>query len=45
MRVVLTEDELVTGEVVLTEIRDVLARRLKVPDATIREIVAKGGSR
>lgn len=40
VRVVLTEHELVTGEVVLTEVREVLARRIKLPDATIREIVA-----
>ena len=40
MRVVLAEHQLVTGEVVLTELCDVLGRRIKPPVATVDDIVA-----
>ena len=40
MRVVLTEHQLITGEVVLTELRKVLGRRIKLPTATIDDILA-----
>lgn len=39
-RVVLAEHELITGEVVLLELRDVLGRRIKLPVATIDDILA-----
>lgn len=39
-RVVLAEHELITGEVVLVELRDVLGRRIKLPVATIDDILA-----
>ena len=38
-RVVLAEHQLVTGEVVLTELRDVLVRRIKLPVAIVDDIV------
>lgn len=40
MRVVLAEHELITGEVVLGELRKVLARRIKLPAAAIDDIVS-----
>ena len=40
MRVVLAEHQLITGEVVLAELRTVLTRRIKLPQATVDEIVA-----
>ena len=40
MRVVLAEHQLITGEVVIAELRTVLTRRTKVPQATVDEIVA-----
>lgn len=40
MRVVLAEHQLITGEVVLSELRKVLARRIKLPAATIEDILA-----
>ena len=40
MRVVLAEHQLITGEVVLTELREVLGRRIKLPLATVDDIVA-----
>jgi putative PIN family toxin of toxin-antitoxin system len=40
MRVVLAEHQLVTGEVVLSELRKVLGRRIKLPAAVIDDIVA-----
>ena len=40
MRVVLAEHQLVTGEVVLSELRAVLVRRIKLPQATVEDIVA-----
>lgn len=39
-RVVLAEHQLITGEVVLVELREVLGRRIKLPVATIDDIVA-----
>lgn len=39
-RVVLAEHVLITGEVVLTELREVLSRRIKLPVATIGDILA-----
>ena len=39
-RVVLAEHQLITGEVVLTELRAVLVRRIKLPHTTIEDIVA-----
>ena len=40
LRVVLTEHDLITGEVVLGELRDVLAKRLKLPPGTVADIMA-----
>ena len=40
MRVVLAEHQLITGEVVLAELRAVLIRRIKLPQATVEDIVA-----
>jgi uncharacterized protein len=40
MRVVLAEHQLITGEVVLSELRKALGRRIKLPAATIDDIVA-----
>ncbi len=40
MRVVLAEHQLVTGEIVLTELRRALGRRIKLPVATIEDILA-----
>ena len=40
MRVVLAEHRLITGEVVLAELRAVLIRRIKLPQATVEDIVA-----
>ena len=40
MRVVLAEHQLITGEVVLTELRTALVRRIKLPQATVDDIVA-----
>jgi putative PIN family toxin of toxin-antitoxin system len=40
MRVVLAEHQLITGEVVLSELRKVLGRRIKLPAAVIDDIVA-----
>ena len=40
MRAVLAEHQLITGEVVLAELRDVLDRRIKLPPATIADILA-----
>ena len=40
MRTVLAEHELVIGEVVLAELREVLSRRLKLPAAAVADIVA-----
>lgn len=39
-RVVLAEHQLITGDVVLVELREVLGRRIKLPVATIDDIVA-----
>lgn len=39
-RVVLAEHQLITGEVVLTELREVLDRRIKLPVATVDDILA-----
>jgi putative PIN family toxin of toxin-antitoxin system len=39
-RTVLAEHELITGEVVLAEIRDVLAKRIKLPPEVVADIVA-----
>ena len=39
-RVVLAEHELITGEVVLTELREVLVRRIKLPVAIVDDILA-----
>lgn len=39
-RVVLAEHQLITGEVVLVELRQVLGRRIKLPVATIDDILA-----
>ncbi len=39
-RVVFAEHQLITGEVVLTELRDVLVRRIKLPVATVDDILA-----
>ena len=38
LRVVLAEHQFVTGEVVLAELRAVLKKKLKMPDARVREI-------
>ena len=40
LRIVLTEHDLVTGEVVLGELRDVLAKRLKLRPGTVADIMA-----
>jgi len=40
LRLVLAEHELVTAEVVLTELRSVLGRKFGVPSGTVREIEA-----
>lgn len=40
MRVVLAEHQLVTGEVVIGELRKALGRRIRLPAATIDDIVA-----
>ena len=40
MRVVLAEHQLITGEVVLSELRKALGRRVKLPTATIEDILA-----
>jgi putative PIN family toxin of toxin-antitoxin system len=40
MRVVLAEHQLVTGEVVLSELHRTLSRRIKLPAATIQDILA-----
>ena len=40
MRTVLAEHELVIGEVVLAELREVLSRRLKLPAPAVADIVA-----
>ena len=40
MRAVLAEHQLITGEVVLAELRDVLDRRIKLPAATVTDIMA-----
>jgi putative PIN family toxin of toxin-antitoxin system len=40
MRVVLAEHELITGDVVLTELRKVLVQRIKLPVATVDDILA-----
>ncbi len=39
-RVVLAEHQLITGDVVLVELREVLGRRIKLPVATIDDILA-----
>ena len=40
VRVVLAEHQLITAEVVLTELRAVLIRRIKLPHATVEDILA-----
>ena len=40
LRIVLTEHDLITGEVVLGELRDALAKRLKLPQGTVADIMA-----
>ena len=40
LRIVLAEHDLITGEVVLAELRDVLAKRIKLPPGTVAEIMA-----
>ena len=45
LRVVLAEDTLVTGEVVLQELGRVLRRRIGLPPGAVKEIDASGGSR
>ena len=40
VRVVLAEHQLITAEVVLTELRAVLTRRIKLPHATVEDILA-----
>jgi putative PIN family toxin of toxin-antitoxin system len=39
MRAVLAEHQLITGEVVLNELRAVLGRRIKLPAATVEDIL------
>ena len=39
VRYVLAEHQLITGDVVFDELRDVLARRFKLPAGTIRDIL------
>ena len=40
LRAVLAEHELITGEVVLGELRDVLAERIKLPPGVVADIIA-----
>ena len=40
LRIVLAEHDLITGEVVLGELRDVLAKRLKLPPGTVADLMA-----
>jgi putative PIN family toxin of toxin-antitoxin system len=40
MRVVLAEHQLITGEVVLSELRKAIGRRIRLPVATIEDILA-----
>ena len=40
LRIVLAEHDLITGEVVLGELRDVLAKRLKLQPGTVADIMA-----
>ncbi len=40
LRIVLAEHDLIMGEVVLEELRDVLAQRLKLPPGTVADIMA-----
>ena len=40
LRIVLAEHDLITGEVVLRELRDVLAKRIKLPPGTVADIMA-----
>ena len=40
LRTVLAEHALLTGEVVLAELRDVLARRIKLPPAVVVDVIA-----
>lgn len=40
VRVVLAEHQLITAEVVLTELRAALIRRIKLPHATVEDILA-----
>ena len=40
LRTVLAEHELITGDVVIGEIRDVLEQRIKLPPAVVADIVA-----
>ena len=40
LRIVLAEHDLITGEIVLGELRDVLAKRLKLPPGTVADIMA-----
>ena len=40
MRVILAEHELITADVVLDELRDVLDRRLKLPGSTVDDVLA-----
>ena len=39
VRYVLTEHQLITGEVILDELREVLTKRFKLPAGTIRDIL------
>lgn len=40
VRAILAEHDLITGEVVLTELREVLTHRLRLPAATIEDVLA-----
>ena len=40
MRAVLAEHQLIAGDIVLTELRKALSRRIKLPDATVQDILA-----
>ena len=40
LRIVLAEHDLITGEVVLGELHDVLAKRLRLPPGTVADIMA-----
>lgn len=40
MRTVLAEHDLITGEVVLAELRHVLERRIKLPASTVTDVVS-----